>query len=208
VLPSSLATAAMMAVLGRLIWYTGPRVLFLGGMGMMLVTLMVMSTWTLQSGWHAVLFAQFLRGLSSGLLFVPLSTATLRALPSVDVAKGAGLYNLFRQLGGSFGIAILASILDRRTDVHRSELARHLGPFDPATQLGLDHLSQHLMGKGLDAQGAAFAARAILDRMLTAQATMEAFYDAFYFIAIVFVLMIPLGFLVARHAPGKYAPIE
>jgi DHA2 family multidrug resistance protein len=208
VLPSSLATAAVMALVGRLVWHAGPRILFLAGMGMMLVTLTVMSSWTLQSSVDAVLIAQFLRGISSGLLFVPLSTATLRALPSASIAKGAGLYNLFRQLGGSFGIAILASILDRRSDVHRAELARHLSPFEPSTRLGLDRLGQHLQGQGLDAPSAEFAARAVVDRMLDAQATMEAFYDAFYFIAIVFIVMLPLAFLVARHSPGKFEPVD
>lgn len=208
VLPSSLATAAMMAFLGRMIWFTGPRLPLVAGMGLMLVTLSYWSTLSLQSGQDTILFAQFLRGTASGLLFVPLSTATLRSLPSAYIAKGSGLYNLFRQLGGSFGIAAIAAILDNRTEVHRSELARHVSLFDPSTQLGLDRLREHLISQGLDLGGAEFASRAVLDRMITAQATMEAFYDTFYFIAIVFVLMLPLGFMVARHAPGKYAPIE
>jgi len=207
-LPSSAATAIVMVIMGRVVWYTGPRIPFVVGMAMMLVTLFVWSTFTLQTGRDAILVAQFLRGASAGLLFVPLSMSTLRSLPAADVAKGSGLYNLFRQLGGSFGIAALAAILDHRTDVHRSELARHVSPFDPSTQLGIDRLSQHLMSQGLDPRGSEFAARAVLDRMITAQASMESFYDAFYFIAIAFVLVIPLGFMIARHAPGRYTPIE
>jgi DHA2 family multidrug resistance protein len=202
-LPSSVATAMTMAIMGRIIWHTGPRVLFLTGMVLMVLTLWVMSAWTLASGWSEVLPAQALRGVASGLLFVPLSAATLRALPSADVAKGTGLYNLFRQLGGSFGIAALAAILDRRTDIHRTEIARHLSPMDASTVAGLENLTQRLLDQGLDPSGAEFAARVVLDRMLSAQAMMESFYDAFFFIAVMFIILFPFAFLLPRHMPGK-----
>jgi DHA2 family multidrug resistance protein len=204
-LPSSLTTAMTMAIMGRIIWHTGPRVLFLSGMVLMVVTLWVMSSWTIASGWNEVLPAQALRGVASGLLFVPLSAATLRALPAADVAKGAGLYNLFRQLGGSFGIAALASILDRRTDVHRTELARQLSALDVTTATGVENLTQRFLDQGLDPAGAEFATHVVLDRMLSAQAMMESFYDAFFFIASLFVVMFPFAFLIPRHMPGKLA---
>jgi DHA2 family multidrug resistance protein len=207
-LPSSISTAITMAILGRIIWHTGPRVLFVSGMSLMIVTLWVMSSWSLTSGWNEVLIAQALRGVASGLLFVPLSAATLRALPSAEVAKGAGLYNLFRQLGASFGIAMLASILDRRTDVHRGELARQLSPLDSSTTIGLENLTQRFAEQGLDPSGAEYAARVVFDRMLSAHAMMESFYDAFFFIALFFIVMFPLAFLISPHMPGKLKPIE
>jgi DHA2 family multidrug resistance protein len=192
-----------MAGLGNLIWTVGPRAPFIAGMLLMLVTLGVMSRLTLASGWNEVLAVQALRGMASGMLFVPLSAATLRALPPTDVAKGAGLYNLFRQLGGSFGIATLASILDRRGDFHKVELARHLSPVDSSTVAGLERLVDRFMDRGLDTQAAEFAARRVLDGMLGAQARMEAFYDAFFFIAVLFLVLFPLAVLMPRDMPGK-----
>ncbi|MBW2267284.1 MAG: DHA2 family efflux MFS transporter permease subunit [Deltaproteobacteria bacterium] len=208
VLPSSMATALMMLMMGWLVWHVGPRPIFVTGMLLMPVTLWSMSQWTLASGWDDVMVPQLLRGITMGLLFIPLSTVALRSLPSAEVAKGAGMYNLFRQLGGSFGIAALAGILDRQTEVHRSALARHVGPFDPPTVQALDSLSQRLADGGLDLVQAEFVARALLDRMLEAQASMEAFYDAYFFIGVLFLSALPLAFMVSRHAPGKYAPIE
>ncbi len=207
-LPSSITTAITMAVLGNLIWVVGPRKPFLVGMGLMLFTLGYMSRLTLESGWNEVLIAQGLRGAASGLLFVPLSAATLRALPALEVAKGAGLYNLFRQLGGSFGIATLASILDRRSDAHRVELARHLSPVDPGSAAGVEGLVGRLVDRGLEPEAAELAARHVLDGLLGAQAMMEAFYDAFAFIAVLFVVLLPLAWLMPSEMPGKSSPVD
>ena len=208
VLPSSIATAVMMGVMGRAVWYIGPRPIFVVGMLMMPVTLWRMSQWTLASGWDDVFWAQMMRGTTMGMLFIPLSTAGLRSLSGVDVAKGAGMYNLFRQLGGSFGIAALATILDHRTDIHRHVLSGHVGPFDDPTILRLDALSQKFIDSGLDPAAAGFAARAVVNRLLEASSSMQAFYDAYFTIGMLFLLALPFAFMVARHAPGKYTPIE
>lgn len=207
-LPSALATAVMMGTLGNLIWRVGPRAPFIAGMLLMLVTLGYMSRLTLASGWNEVLIVQALRGAASGLLFVPLSAMTLRSLPGPEVAKGAGLYNLFRQLGGSFGIAALASILDHRSDVHEAELARQLSPVDPTTVVGVERLTDRLLDRGLEPEAAELAARHVLDGMLGAQAMMEAFYDAFAFIAALFIVLFPLAILMPREMPGKEAARE
>lgn len=204
-LPSALATAVMMGTLGNLIWRVGPRAPFIAGMLLMLVTLGYMSRLTLASGWNEVLIVQALRGAASGLLFVPLSAMTLRSLPGPEVVKGAGLYNLFRQLGGSFGIAALASILDHRSDVHEAELARQLSPVDPAAAAGVERLTDRLLDRGLEPEAAELAARHVLDGMLGAQAMMEAFYDAFAFIAVLFIVLFPLAILMPREMPGKEA---
>ena len=208
ILPSSLATAACMAFVGRLVWWIGPRIPFVFGMLVMMVALVSMTQWTLVSGWDQILGPQILRGVAMGCMFVPLSTATLRALPGPEVAKGAGLYNLFRQLGGSLGIAMLTTLLDHRADVHRVALAGQVGPLDPGAAQTLASLSHGLALRGIDAERAQAMAAALLGRMVDAQASMEAFSDAYAGIAILFVAMLPLAFLIARHAPGKYTPIE
>lgn len=207
-LPSSITTAIVMGFLGNLIWHIGPRKPFIVGMVLMLVTLGFMSRLTLESGWNEVLVAQALRGAASGLLFVPLSAATLRSLPATEVAKGAGLFNLFRQLGGSFGIATLAAILDRRSDYHAVELARHLSPVDSGSAAAVEQLVDRMMDRGLDPQAAEVAARHVLEGLIASQAMMEAFYDAFAFMAVLFLVFFPLAMLIPNEMPGKTREIE
>jgi hypothetical protein len=64
------------------------------------------------------------------------------------------------------------------------------------------------MDGGLDPTQAGFAARAVVNRMVEASSSMQAFYDAYFLIGVLFLLALPFGFMVARHAPGKYTPIE
>ncbi len=207
ILPSSAATAVMMLFVGRGVWTIGPRPIFVFGMAVMVVALVGMSDWTLEAGWDQIWLPQVLRGVAMGAMFVPLSTATLRALPPHEVPKGAGLYNLFRQLGGSIGIALLATLLDHRGDVHRAQLAAHVGVYDPVSAERLRGMAAGLVQRGLDPHGAQQAAAALLERLLEAKAAALAFQDAYLVLAVLFAALLPLGFAVARHAPGKQAPL-
>ena len=112
-----------MFIAGRLVWNTGPGDSLHRRRLRVHRRADVMMQWNTLSGLRDVLPAQIARGAAMGLMFVPLSTATLRMLPPADVSKAAGLYNLFRQLGGSFGIAILGTLLDHRAKVHGAYLA-------------------------------------------------------------------------------------
>jgi len=208
ILPSSIATAFMMGMMGRLVWRVGPRLLFMTGMVVMLAAFWGMSQWTLASGWDQILGPQILRGIGMGLMFVPLSTATLRALPAAEVGKGAGLYNLCRQLGGSLGIAVLTTVLDHRADVHRTALAEQLSPLRTASSAAWTQLSQYLAHRGMALADAQAAATAFLDRMVEAQASLEAFCDAYTLIGLLFLVMLPVGMRLARHAPGRYTAVE
>ncbi len=203
-LPSSIATAVMMSAMGALVWRLGPRHLFVTGMVIVTFALVGMSRWTLETGWDQILAPQILRGLGMGMMFVPLSTATLRALPLAEISKGAGLYNLFRQLGGSMGIAALTSILSHRVDIHRTALAEQLSPLSHASSQAFDQLSRGFAAHGMATEQAQATATALLGQMLERQALQEAFADAYSGIAVLFVLMIPVGFLLARHSPGKF----
>jgi len=205
ILPSSIATAVMMSVMGGLVWRLGPRPLFVTGMVITTCALVGMSHWTLETGWDQILTPQILRGLGMGMMFVPLSTATLRALPTSEISKGAGLYNLFRQLGGSMGIAALTSILTHRADIHRTALAEQLSPLSEASSQAFQGLTHHFVMQGMAAPQAREVATALLGQVLDRQALQEAFADAYSGIAVLFVLMIPVGLLLARHAPGRFA---
>jgi MFS transporter, DHA2 family, multidrug resistance protein len=175
-------------------------------MVIMIVGLWKMSQWTLASTYDHLFWPQVLRGLAMGLMFVPISLATLRSLPPADLAQGAGLYNLFRQLGGSFGVALLTTVLDRRAEVHRFQLSEHAGRLDPIAAQQLQQATAGLMGRGLDAHSAERAAAALIDGRVGAAAQLHAFQDAYIYIALLFVLGLPLLFLVSNQIPGMEAP--
>jgi DHA2 family multidrug resistance protein len=198
ILPSSIATALTMPVAGRLVWRLGPAPLLAAGLTVFVPALWGMSHWTTQSGFWDLFWPQVGRGVAMGLMFVPLSTATLRALPPPEVLQGAGLYNLFRQIGGSFGVAVLATLVDHRAALHQAYLAEHVTPFAAATRSRLDALAGGLVAHGLDPAQALEGAHETLGRILESQAALLAFRDCYLAILAVFLVLSPLVLLLRR----------
>src|SRR5207237_8759943 len=91
------------------------------------------------------------RGVGLGLIFVPLTGATMAELKPNELAQGTGMFNLTRQLGGSLGIAISATLLGRFTAQSRALLAEHIVVGDPTTMARLNGLTQAMITKGASA---------------------------------------------------------
>jgi len=199
--PSSLATALTMPIAGRIVFRFGPAPLFAVGIAIFVPTLWAMSHWTLQSGTADLFWPQITRGVALGLMFVPLSLATLRSLPPEDMLQGAGLYNLFRQVGGSLGIAALATLVDHRATLHHAYLAESVSPFNMATQQRLAAIAGGMMQRGLDPSSAMDAARHALDGVISQQSAVLAFRDCYWVILGIFVVLAPLVPLL-RRPPG------
>jgi DHA2 family multidrug resistance protein len=199
-LPSSIATALTMLVAGRIARSHGPRPVFLFGITTFMVAISGMITWTLQSGWDDLFWPQVARGIGLGAMFVPLSVATLGGLPVAEVPQGAGLYSLFRQLGGSAGVALLATMLEQRTSVHRAQLADQVSLLDAETWTRVATLTTGFVQRGLDAATAHSAALAALSQTLRAQASMLAFSDCYRLVLLLFIVCAPLGFLLRKPA--------
>jgi MFS transporter, DHA2 family, multidrug resistance protein len=200
ILPSSLATAVAMPIAGRLVWKLGPAPLFAIGAAVFVPSLWGMSHWTAQSGWWDLFWPQIGRGVAMGMMFSPLSVATLRALPPRDVLQGSGIYNLFRQTGGSLGIAVIATMIDHRGALHYAHLADSVTPFADATRLRLGQLTAGLAARGLDPTDAADGALALLSGTIHAQAAVLAFRDCYLMVLCVFLLLVPLIPLLKRPA--------
>jgi len=127
----------------------------------------------------AYLLPLILRGIGTGLQLVPLSIVALGTLPPKQVAEGAGFYNLFRQLGGSLGIAMLTTLLDRRLHHHEARLSEHLTAATAALAPRLAHAQSVLVAHGMSPTEAPRAALALLARTVERQANVLAFRDVF-----------------------------
>ncbi len=121
--PGAIATAVSMVIAGRIMSRVDNRILIAGGM-----TLVALSSWLLSflnqnTGYWDVFWPRVMQGFGLGFLFVPISTVMLAPVPLEEMASASGVSNLVRQIGGSFGIAILTTILARETAFAWSNLA-------------------------------------------------------------------------------------
>jgi DHA2 family multidrug resistance protein len=200
-LPGALATAVSMAVAGRLTERMDARILVAAGAGFFAVSMVMLSRITAQSGGTDFFWPLIFRGLGLGMMFVPLTTLALAPLSPQELPQGAGLYNFFRQLGGSFGIAGIATLLARYTAQFKAVLAEHVTA-DAAGLGRLNQLTQAMVARGADPWTAKQRAYLLLDRTLSAQASVIAYGRIYVLAAAIIVALIPLLFLIGRPHRG------
>ena len=196
--PGALATAISMAVVGRLTNRFDPRILIAMGTSVFALAAWKLSLITGQSGGPDFFWPLIFRGVGLGFMFVPLTTVTLAELSPRELPQGVGLYSFFRQLGGSFGIAGIATLLGRYTTQMRTVLGDHIVASDPATMARLHMLTGGMMARGADAWTARQRALMLLDRQLVGQASVIAYGKIYVLSAGLILLLLPLLLLVRQ----------
>jgi len=143
-------------------------------------------------------------------MFVPLTTITLAELSTTELAQGTGLYNFFRQLGGSFGIAGISTLVTRYTAQTRAMLVEHVSNYGASTVTRVEMLTRGMMAQGADFLTARRRALALLDHQLMGQASVIAYGKIYVLAALIILLLIPLLLLVrqTKGAGGAHAILE
>jgi MFS transporter, DHA2 family, multidrug resistance protein len=209
-LPGAIATALSMLIVGRLTNRVDPRLLITLGAVIFATAAWRLSLITSESGGHDFFWPLIMRGVGLGLMFVPLTTITLAELTPAELPQGTGLYNFFRQLGGSFGIAGIATLLARYTAQYRAVLAEHVTTLDAASITRVETLTRGMMARGADLATARARAYQLINGELMGQASVIAYSRVYVLSAVIILAIIPLLVLVrqTRGAGGSHAVME
>ena len=197
-LPGAIATALSMLVVGRLTNRVDPRILITAGVVIFATAAWRLSLITGESGSTDFFWPLILRGVGLGLMFVPLTTITLAELTPAELPQGTGLYNFFRQLGGSFGIAGIATLVSRFTAQYHAVLAEHVTPLDPTSAARLQALTRGMMARGADAWTARARAYRILEAQVMGQASVIAYSRVYLLSAVIILAIIPMLVLIRQ----------
>ena len=146
---------------------------------------------------HVALF-RAMQGLGIAPLFVPVSQLAYSYLPKNKNNKASSITNLFRNQGGSVGIAFVTTLLARRTQYHQSVLVAHITPFQQRYQETLAALSRYFATHGFTAPDAALHAKAQLARILQQQAALLGFLDCFWVLGCACLIGAPLVFFTRK----------
>jgi DHA2 family multidrug resistance protein len=192
ILPGAIASAFTMALMGRLSARHDARVLVTIGVLLFGWSMWLHYHFTTAIGMHDLLLPMVLRGVGLGFIFVPLTGAAVADLRPDQLAQGTGLFNLSRQLGGSFGIAVTATLLTRFTEQSREALLPHLASGTPAAAAWLEQTTRRMLSLGAALPEAQQRANALLDAVLRQQASMVAFEKVFLTMGITFLAALPL----------------
>lgn len=208
-LPGGLMTALAVIIIGRLLQRGfDPRISIIVGMFIYIYAMWLLGHLTTQSGEADTQLGLMVRGFGLGLVFIPITTVAFAGLQGPDIAQGAALYSLMRQLGGSFGIAVLNTYIVKMTAFHRANLVSDLYSGDSTLQSRLSGTAHALVAGGYGPAEAQAAALHLIDRTVQAQAATMAYNNAFILLGVSFLAALPAALLLKRAKKGGAAPAE
>jgi DHA2 family multidrug resistance protein len=193
----SLGTFASIMLTGRLFHRFDPRLLVSLGCVAAGIGTWDMTHFNPDIDFWGIAGPGFLRGVGSGLIFVPMTTLTLSAVAKEQMGNASAMYNMVRTIGG-IGIALLIAFLSRGTQIHQAYLTAHIHPYNQELMQRFMTLSSgtapSLAGSGLQAE----TFLQLIYGEVQRQAMLMAFVDDFRLIAWIFFLLIPVVFLMRR----------
>ena len=143
------------------------------------------------------------RGMGLGMLFIPITALSLSTLKGQEIGQGAAFTGMMRQLGGSFGVALITTFLSRQNMVHRNTLVSKLDINNPAVMQRLHGMQQNFINKGMNAEVALKSSYAAMDRIVAKQAAVLSYMDIFMYLGILFLLCVPFVLMVKGNKVKK-----
>jgi len=194
--------AAVITILAPLVVQIVPRVgarpLLGASFTIAALSMFYYSGLTSQTDYFHFAFARAYQGFGYAFMFVPVTQLAYSYLPKNKNNKASSLTNLCRNWGGSFGIAFVTTMLERRAQYHQSVLISHLTPSDGTVQQFVNSASHYLVTRGTSSADAIHQSYGLAGSLMTQQATMLAAMDCFRLLGWVVILGLPLAFLIRR----------
>lgn len=191
--PGGLASLCVMPLTGFLMKKgVQSRVFVFFGVMIQFFALQMMSRFNLEADFQSVAIPRVVQAFGLGMFFVPLATASYANISQEKMGYATGLFNLLRNLAGSFGIALSTTLLSQRAQLHQNFLVENITPFNKGFQnLYLYFQTQLDLPPAMGKEGFfMFVYKEVLR-----QAHMLAFNDVFFLLSILVILVLPLPFL-------------
>ncbi len=160
------------------------RLLVAVGMSLVAISCLMNSTMTHDTGSDQLTFSNIVRALGQPFILTPLSSLATTGIEKKQAGSASALFNMTRNLGGSFGIAALATLLTRREQFHSSRLGEAVSLYDPETQQRIEQMTQFFFSQSSELSTAHEQALKAIDNLVRREAYVMAYNDCFYFIGI------------------------
>lgn len=139
------------------------------------------------------------RAVGMAFLTVPLTALAVSSLEPANIPQGAALNNMMRQLGGSFGISVINTYSYRQNAVHRNDLLTNINATNPLLTERLNSYIHYFQSKGADLITARQSAIKMIDLAIVKQSALMSYIDSFRLIGSLFIIVLPLLFLVIKR---------
>jgi DHA2 family multidrug resistance protein len=204
-LPGALASGFMMPVIGKMLQNGVPQKLMIpiGFTIFFFFTFWMAAKISPTAGESDFFWPLIVRGVGLGLIFLPITTMSLAGLQGKDAGQAAGLTGMIRQLGGSFGVAIVGTYLERSIQANRVALLPNISLYNPETTQRIQAFTQGFLAKGYPLNQATQQAYAALEGVLMKQVSLITYSQVFTSLGLFFLACLPLILLVKRAKPGE-----
>ena len=199
-IPSSITTGLMMPIIGKLLERgVSQKYLAAGGF----IIFFVYSYWmyvlmTPDTGSEHFFWPLVVRGVGLGLLFVPITTLSLSTLRGKNIGEGAAFTGMMRQLGGSFGIAIITTMVSRWTQQNRIDLIPNINPNKFQVQQRINGFQQMFISKGFSINESLNKTYQTIEGIIMKQSTILAYMDVFLYLGILFLICVPFVLFIKK----------
>jgi DHA2 family multidrug resistance protein len=206
-MPRSLAMFVVVPIVGRIYNKISPRLVVAFGIVCFTVSTWLMSRFTLDTSMAQFVVPLMIQGVGFASLWVPLTTVSLSSIPRHRLADATGLNALVRQIGGSLGLAVFATLMTRYPVQIKAAIGAHLSAGRPEVAARMSGLTQMLVHKGYDLANAKLAAQRFLNGIVMQQAMVMTFEKMFLAAGLAFLCVMPLlYFLKAPRTVGAPMP--
>jgi MFS transporter, DHA2 family, multidrug resistance protein len=203
---SGLPAFLIMPVLPRMLGKFDFRVLVITGLLMYAISCMIDISLTAQSVGHDFVWSQLIRGTAQMLAMMPLNQASMAAVAREDSGDAAGLYNMARNLGGSIGLAIIGTVIDRRTTFHTAMIRESVSA---NSLIGQDTLAANAANWFAQTGDMAYSKMRALGQLgvqIQQQAVVMTYSETFYLLGIAMLACIPLALFLKTPRRGAPPP--
>ena len=201
--PGAFVLIAILPIVGWLLGKIEARWLVTFGAAVLALSLLYMSHFDLDLDFHTAMMARIYQSCGMAFLFVPINVMAFYFISKEKTSNATGIINLARNIGGSVGISMVTTQIERGSQVHQNFLVAHATPLSENYRAMLAGTAQNLIAHGSSVAQAAEQAKAILYGLIQRQAAMLAYVDDFRVLGGVSLAIVPFMFLMKKMRPSK-----
>jgi DHA2 family multidrug resistance protein len=200
--PGGLATLFTMPLVGAMLQKYDSRKIVFCGLSVGACAMFIMRGFSLDAAYPDFVWPRVVLGIGLAMTFVPLTTITLATIPREEMGNATGIFNLMRNIGGSFGIAIATTVLARDSQFYQTQLVSRISSFGTKFTMNYEQLKAALINRGIDSFTAEKQATAMIYNNVRRQAGMLSYNHIFWYVGLAFLGIIPLLLLLKRPHLG------
>ena len=207
-MPRAVALFFLLPLVGRLYNYFDPRQLMIFGIVVVAVSYYRLAHLATTAAQGSIIPILILMGAGMPFIFVSLTTAALSTVSRKNMTSASGLFNLFQQVGGNLGYALMATLLERFSQVHHAYLAEHIAPGNFGFTAFYQQAAETLHQKGVAVDRAGETVLLLMNRLVTRQAEMLSYNDISYVLMFMFLACVPVVLLMpVRKRQWEVPPV-